>query len=167
MPNVFIIIIKKNLTIIKSIIVWKWNHLFRKNYFRKKKINYCHEFMLGDFPVICFNGRRKSPVAGLNCNPWLKKFYIYNVCNQGYISWGVLKYLWKQFTDIPHRSHYIHSKGWYGNKTIVCCSIFTVDYTSWIRKGRTILKQTSKPTSKTAAIGVHYNSYSKNFGNSL
>ena len=40
--------------------------------------------MLGDFPVICFNDRRKSPFAGLNWNPWLKKFYIYNVCNQGY-----------------------------------------------------------------------------------
>ena len=35
MPNVT----KKNLIITKSIIVWKWNHIFMKNYFRKKKIN--------------------------------------------------------------------------------------------------------------------------------
>ena len=32
-PNV----LKKNLIIIKSIIVSKWNHLFKNNYFRKKK----------------------------------------------------------------------------------------------------------------------------------
>ena len=52
MPNV-IVIIKKNLIIIKSIIVWKRNHLFSKNYFRKKKISYCYEFMPGNFQVIC------------------------------------------------------------------------------------------------------------------
>ena len=49
MPNVT----KKNLTIIKSIIAWKWNHLFTKNYFRKKKISYCYRFIPGDFQVIC------------------------------------------------------------------------------------------------------------------
>ena len=48
MPNVT----KKNLIIIKSIIVWKWNHLFTKNYFRKKKID-CYGFMPGNFQVIC------------------------------------------------------------------------------------------------------------------
>ena len=49
MPNVT----KKNLIIIKSIIVWKWNHLFTKNYFRKKKSNYCYGFMPSNFQVIC------------------------------------------------------------------------------------------------------------------
>ena len=44
---------KKNLIIIKSIIVWKWKHLFMKNYLRKKKINYCYGFMPGDFQVVC------------------------------------------------------------------------------------------------------------------
>ena len=33
MPNVT----KKNHIIIKSILVWRWNHLFTKNYFGKKK----------------------------------------------------------------------------------------------------------------------------------
>ena len=46
-------VMKKNLIIIKSIIVWKWNHLFAKNYFRKKKINYCYGFMRSNFQVIC------------------------------------------------------------------------------------------------------------------
>ena len=41
MPNVM----EKNLIIIKSIIVWKWNHLFMKNY--------CYGFMPGNFQVIC------------------------------------------------------------------------------------------------------------------
>ena len=49
MPNV----LKKNLIIIKSIIVSKWNHFFTKNYFRKKKINFCYGFMPSDFQVIC------------------------------------------------------------------------------------------------------------------
>ena len=35
MPNAT----KKNLIVIKSTIVWKWNFLFMENYFRKKKIN--------------------------------------------------------------------------------------------------------------------------------
>ena len=56
MPNVT----KKNLTIIKSNIVWKWNHLFMKNYFRRKKIN-CYGFMPGDFQVIC------GSMVGENC----------------------------------------------------------------------------------------------------
>ena len=65
-PNVT----KKNLIIIKFIIVWKWNHLFMKNYFRKKKINYCYRFMPGDFTGhLWFNGQQKLPVAGLNWNP--------------------------------------------------------------------------------------------------
>ena len=46
-------VMKKNLIIIKSIIVWKWNHLFMKNYFRKKKMNYWYGFMPGNFQVIC------------------------------------------------------------------------------------------------------------------
>ena len=55
MPNVT----KKNL-----IIVWKRNHLFTKNYFRKKKINYCYWFMPGDLQVICgsmVGKNRQSP----------------------------------------------------------------------------------------------------------
>ena len=62
MPNVT----KKNLIIIKSIIVWKWNHLFTKNYFRKKKINYYYGFMSGDFQVICgsmFGENCRSPAS--------------------------------------------------------------------------------------------------------
>ena len=62
MPNVT----KKNLIIMKSIIVWKWNHLFTKNYFRKKKINYCYGFMPGDSQIICFSmvgENRRSPVS--------------------------------------------------------------------------------------------------------
>ena len=62
MPNVT----KKNLIIIKCIIVWKWNHLFTKNYFRKKKINYYYGFMSGDFQVICgsmFGENRRSPAS--------------------------------------------------------------------------------------------------------
>ena len=43
----------KNLIIIKSIIVWEWKHLFTKNYFRQKKINYCYGFMPSDSQVIC------------------------------------------------------------------------------------------------------------------
>ena len=65
MPNVIIIIIKKILIIIKSIILWNWNHLFTKNYFRKKKIN-CYEFMPGEFQVICgsmVGGNRRSPAS--------------------------------------------------------------------------------------------------------
>ena len=61
MPNVT----KKNLMIIKSIIVWKWKHHFTKNYFRKKKIN-CHGFMPGDFQVICgsmVSKNRRSPAS--------------------------------------------------------------------------------------------------------
>ena len=57
---------KKNLIIIKSIIVWKWNHVFMKNYFRKKKINYCYGFMPGDFQVICSSmvgENRRSPAS--------------------------------------------------------------------------------------------------------
>ena len=57
MPNVT----KKNLIIIKSMIVWKWNHFFIKNYFRKKKINYCYGLMPGDFQVIC------GSMVGENC----------------------------------------------------------------------------------------------------
>ena len=49
MPNV----LKKNLIIIKSIIVSKWNHFFTKNHFRKKKINFCYGFMPSDFQIIC------------------------------------------------------------------------------------------------------------------
>ena len=52
---------KKNLIIIKSIIVWKWNHLFMKNYFWKKKINYCYGFIPGDFQFICCS------MVGKNC----------------------------------------------------------------------------------------------------
>ena len=52
---------EEKLIIIKSIIVWKWNHLFTKNYFRKKKINYCYGFMPGDFQVIC------GSMVGENC----------------------------------------------------------------------------------------------------
>ena len=53
-------VMKKNL-IIKSIIVWKWNHLFMKNYFWKKKINYCYGFKPGDFQFICCS------MVGKNC----------------------------------------------------------------------------------------------------
>ena len=56
---------KKNLIIIKSIIVWKWNHLFTKNYFRKKKIN-CYGFMPSNFQVICgpmVSENRRSPAS--------------------------------------------------------------------------------------------------------
>ena len=70
MPNVT----KKNLIIIKSIIVWKWNHLFTKNYFNKKKINYCYGFMSGDFQVICgsmVGENRRSPAS--TETPALKK----------------------------------------------------------------------------------------------
>ena len=62
MPN----FTKKNLIIIKSIIVWKWNHLFTKSYFKKKKINYCYGFMPGDFQVICgsmVGENRRSPYS--------------------------------------------------------------------------------------------------------
>ena len=58
MPNVT----KKNL-IIRSVIVWKWNNLFTKNYFRKKKVNYCYGFMSSNFQVIC------GSVVAENC--WL------------------------------------------------------------------------------------------------
>ena len=57
---------KKNLIIIKSIIIWKWNHLFTKNYFRKKKINYCYGFMPSDFQVIngsMLSENRRSPTS--------------------------------------------------------------------------------------------------------
>ena len=49
MPNVM----KKNLIIIKSIIVWKCSNPFTKNYFRKEKINYCYGFISSDFQGIC------------------------------------------------------------------------------------------------------------------
>ena len=61
MPNVT----KKNLIIIKSITVWKWNHLFTKKFFRKKKIN-CSGFMPGDFKVIrgsMVSKNRRSPAS--------------------------------------------------------------------------------------------------------
>ena len=66
MPNV--IIIKKNLINIKSVIVWKWNHLFTKNYFRKKKL------LLGIYAWrlsghLSFNGQQKSSVARLTETP--------------------------------------------------------------------------------------------------
>ena len=56
---------KKNLIIIKSIIVWKWNHLFTKNYFWKKKINYCYGFIPGDFQVICCSKVGKNQLKPL------------------------------------------------------------------------------------------------------
>ena len=51
---------KKNLIFIKSIIVWKWNHLVTKNYFKKKKINYYFlDLCLAtfrSFVVLCYDG---------------------------------------------------------------------------------------------------------------
>ena len=66
MPNVT----KKNLIIIKSIIVWKWNHLsFHKKYFRKKKNKFLLYIYARRLPRhLWFDGRWKSPFAGLNWN---------------------------------------------------------------------------------------------------
>ena len=74
MPNVT----KKNLIIIKSIIVWKWNHLFTKNYFRKKKVNHCYGFLTGRLSsYLWFNGQQKLPVpSSLNWNPWIRAFHL-------------------------------------------------------------------------------------------
>ena len=60
---------RKNLIIIKSIIVGKWNHLFMKNYFRKKKLLlWIYARRLSGH--LWFNGRQKLPVTGLNWISW-------------------------------------------------------------------------------------------------
>ena len=44
-------------------------YLFTKNISERKKINFCYTFMPGDFHVhLWFDGRWKSPFAGLNWN---------------------------------------------------------------------------------------------------
>ena len=63
----------------KSVFVLKWNHLFTKNYFKKKKnklLLWIYVGRLSDH--LWFNGRQKFPVAGLNWNPWTYIFFIFN-----------------------------------------------------------------------------------------
>ena len=74
-------ITKNNLIIIKSIIVWKWNRLFTKNYFRKKKINYCYGFMTSNFQIICglmVSTNRQSPASTETPEKLFLKFVSHN-----------------------------------------------------------------------------------------
>ena len=58
---------KKNLIIIKYIIVWKWNHLFTKSYFPQK--SYCYGFIPSKFQVIY------GSMVGKNCRSQLKTLF--------------------------------------------------------------------------------------------
>ena len=71
---------EKNLIIIKSIIVWKWNYHFMKNYFGKKIVT--------DLCLATFSGWRKSLVASLNWNPCLyQNFEVIFLWQKVYLCW--------------------------------------------------------------------------------
>ena len=108
MPNVT----KKNLIIIKSIIVWKWNHLSTKNYFRKKKYIILQIYTQRLSSHLWFNGQQKSRVPGLNWNPCVKvgmsslfinlilkipHYFHMKVLNERISKWAHLSFYQKQF----------------------------------------------------------------------
>ena len=104
---------KKNLIIIKSIIVWKWNHLFTKNYFRKKKNTLLLQIYTQQLSShLWFNGQQKSAGADLIWNPCVKvgmsslfidlilkipRYFHMKVLNERISKWAHLSFYHKQF----------------------------------------------------------------------
>ena len=97
----------------QSIIVWKWNHLFTKNYFRKKK----NTLLLQIYTQwlsnhLWFNGQQKLAGSGLNWNPCVKvgmsslfinlilkipHYFHMKALNERISKWAHLSFYHKQF----------------------------------------------------------------------